>query len=219
MAGKSYIDCWPIYARHVVCVKFPFGTLPPRRMLLLVAQWQDPFSLQLQPRLHFIIFSRAHTPEHTSARSTHTLLLLRPLSPAIPRHTHSPLSCGAAIGCALVLVASIGHAQRELPAEGVACLCVCAQRYMRRGLAAVRTFPRMRSHGNPSVPLLSVAFGAFQHWMSLLSSGRRGSISSSSSQTAVSACFDRNNEAELRERSGSEVWGKCDVKTVRQSEN
>lgn len=37
MAGKSYIDCWPIYARHVVCVKFPFGTLPPRRMLLLVA--------------------------------------------------------------------------------------------------------------------------------------------------------------------------------------
>lgn len=74
MAGKSYIDCWPIYARHVVCVKFPFGTLPPRRMLLLVAQWQDPFSLQLQlqPRLHFIIFSRAHTRAHQRTQHSHS---------------------------------------------------------------------------------------------------------------------------------------------------
>lgn len=205
MAGKSYIDCWPIYARHVVCVKFPFGTLPPPRMLLLVAQWQDPFSLQLQLRLHFIIFSRAHTPEHTRAHSTHTLLRLHPLSPAIPRHTHSPLRCCAAIGCALALVALSGHAQRELPAEGVAFQCVCVHTVTCADVSLLcALFPRMRSHGNAFVPLLSVAFGAFQDWMSVLCSGRRGS--SSSSQTAVLACFDRNNEAELLRKTAGAKW-------------
>lgn len=163
MAGKSYIDCWPIYARHVVCVKFPFGTLPPRRMLLLVAQWQDPFSLQLQLRLHFIIFSRAHTPEHTRAHRTHTLLRLHPLSPAIPRHTHSPLRCGAAIGCALVLVALSGHAQRELPAEGVAfqcvCVCVCTPLHAQRSRCCAHFSPgcaHMGIHACPFCLLHSV---------------------------------------------------------------
>lgn len=211
MAGKSYIDCWPIYARHVVCVKFPFGTLPPRRMLLLVAQWQDPFSLQLQlqPRLHFIIFSRAHTPEHTSAHSTHTLLLLRPLSPAIPRHTHSLLPFCASIGCALVLVASAGHAQRELPAEGVACLCVCAQRYMRRGLAAVRISPgcaRMEIQACPFCLLHSAP-------------SRIGFLCSAAAEVAASAAaaakqlfrlvfieiMKQSCGGKLRERSGSDV--------------
>lgn len=53
--AKSYIDCWPIYARHVVCVKFPFVMLPQSRIRML----QHPLSLCL------IIFSRIHTHTHT----------------------------------------------------------------------------------------------------------------------------------------------------------
>lgn len=127
MAGKSYIDCWPIYARHVVCVKFPFGTLPPRRMLLLVAQWQDPFSLQLQlqPRLHFIIFSRAHTPEHTSAHSTHTLLFFAPYLQ--PFHGTLTRRCLAWLRLAALSYSSLRLATPSescLPRVWLVCVCV-----------------------------------------------------------------------------------------------
>lgn len=160
-----------------------------------------PFLASASATVHHLL-----TRTHTRAHSTHTLLRLHPLSPAIPRHTHSPLRCCAAIGCALALVALSGHTQRELPAEGVACLCVCVHTVTCAEVSLLcALFPRMRSHGNPCVPLLSVAFGAFQDWMSLLSSGRRGSISSS--QTAVLACFDRNNEAELLRKTAGVKWG------------
>lgn len=85
------------------------------------------------------------------------------------------------------------------------CVCVCVHTVTCAEVSLLcALFPRMRSHGNPFVPLLSVAFGAFQDWMSVLCSGRRGSISSS--QTAVLACFDRNNEAELLRKTAGAKW-------------
>lgn len=145
-AGKSYIDSWPIYARHVVCVKFPFGTPRRMRLLLLLLLWQDdPFSAPLH---HLLTRPRTHTHtailQHTHSETAHTL----PLSTAIPWHNHSLWLCGAAIGSARArLVALAGHALPVLPQRGCGLLreCVCVSAcvsYMRRGLAALRTFPQ-----------------------------------------------------------------------------
>lgn len=125
-AGKSYIDSWPIYARHVVCVKFPFGTPRRMRLLLLLLLWQDdPFSAPLH---HLLTRPRTHTHtailQHTHSETAHTL----PLSTAIPWHNHSLWLCGAAIGSARArLVALAGHALPVLPQRGCGLLreCVC----------------------------------------------------------------------------------------------
>lgn len=103
--AKSYIDCWPIYARHVVCVKFPF-VMPMLRKALP----QHPCCSIL-----------CHLLTHTH---THTLIHSHSLSHLISSHsmTHS-LAAALRVADWLRSRHSLlhGHAQRVLRLGGVAC--------------------------------------------------------------------------------------------------